>query len=67
VDKLHGAGKTGGAQRLDHELMRSAVLPASGAIPVVDLRRVRHRRNAWRGFDTSGKSPLSPKGRDVVV
>src|SRR5262245_50834454 len=31
-------------QWLDHELMRSAACPAGGAIPSVDLRRVRHRR-----------------------
>jgi hypothetical protein len=30
-------------QRLDHELMRSAALPASSAIPSVDSRTVRHR------------------------
>src|SRR5262249_15615079 len=30
-------------QRLDRKLMRSAALPASGAIPAMDLRTVRHR------------------------
>ena len=31
------------AQWLDHELMRSAALPACGAIPAMDFRTVRHR------------------------
>jgi hypothetical protein len=35
-------------QRLDHELMRSAALPASGAVPAVDIRTVRHRGNTFR-------------------
>jgi len=36
------------AQGLDHELMRSAACPARGAIPSVDLRRVRHRGQSSR-------------------
>src|SRR5262245_15848581 len=31
------------AQRLDHELIRSAACPASSAIPPVDIRTMRHR------------------------
>src|SRR5262249_10506957 len=30
-------------QWLNHELMRSAACPARGAIPAMDVRRVRHR------------------------
>src|SRR5262249_59816831 len=30
-------------QRLDHELMTAAALPARGAVPTVDFRTVRHR------------------------
>jgi hypothetical protein len=33
-------------------------LPASGAVPAVNIRAVRHQRNARRGFDTSEKSLL---------
>jgi hypothetical protein len=31
-------------QWFDHALMRSAALPASSAVPAVDVRRVLHRR-----------------------
>lgn len=31
------------AQRLDHELMGSAAVPAGGAIPAMNFRTVRHR------------------------
>jgi len=30
-------------QRLDHELIRSAALPAGGAIPAMNFRTMRHR------------------------
>jgi RES domain-containing protein len=30
-------------QWFDHELMRSAACPAGGAVPAMDVRRVRHR------------------------
>jgi hypothetical protein len=61
-------------QWFDHELMRSAALPASGAVPAMDVRRVRHRRKVSFSapvslplFDTLRTSPLSPMTRDVSV
>jgi hypothetical protein len=45
--RRHATGlEADAAQWLDHELVRSAALPAGGAIPTVDLRTVRHRRSA---------------------
>jgi hypothetical protein len=61
-------------QWFDHELMRSAALPASGAVPAMDVRRVRHRRKVSFSapvflplFDTLRKSPLSPMPIDVTL
>src|SRR5262249_12050927 len=38
------------AQRLDTQLIRSAACPAGGAIPAMDVRRVRHRGQGLRVF-----------------
>ena len=62
------------AQRLDHELMRAAALPTSGAVPAMDVRRVRHRGSmpdkrafVWTRpgistarLDSAGNSPMHP-------
>ena len=40
------------AQRLDTKLMRSAALPASSAIPTVNIRTVRHRGQGLPVFYT---------------
>jgi len=39
-------------QWFDHQLMRSAALPACGAVPAVDVRRVRHRGQGLPVFYT---------------
>ena len=58
-------------QRRDRKLMRSAALPASSAVPAMDVRRVRHRgsmpdkrafaRDARPGFLHFPKKPFALK------
>jgi hypothetical protein len=50
------------AQWLDHELMRSAALPACGAVPAVDIRTERHRGQGLLPFRR-----LLPKPRERGV
>jgi hypothetical protein len=42
-------------QRLDHELMRSAALPASSAVPAVNIPTMRHRSSLPNQVNSSGR------------